>query len=191
MIRTFWILSSVSLSLSLSLCLICSLFCFLLLTCFLWTIWDSLCVPIYCCCCSYACPGRGLRSGRILSLGSRFLKKILVLFIICEQTSQWLHVIIALILSYGFVKISRFSACSVTVCVQAGIDSWFKFRFFIGCEGTSGSFFFWQSKATMQDYNEVRCETDCRVKKLDTTAVLLFFGVPSDCRVVVNSISSL
>jgi hypothetical protein len=43
----------------------------------------------------------------------------------------------------------------------------------------------------MQDYNEVRCETDCRVKKLDTTAVLLFFGVPSDCRVVVNSISSL
>jgi hypothetical protein len=43
----------------------------------------------------------------------------------------------------------------------------------------------------MQDYNEVRCETDCTVKKLDTTAVLLFFGVPSDCRVVVNSISSL
>ncbi len=120
-------------------------------------------------------PGRGVRSGRIVRLGSRFLKKILVLFIICEQTSQWLRVIIALILSYGFVKISRFPACSVTVCVQAGIDSWFKFHFFIGCEGTSGSLFCWQSKATMQDYNEVRCETDCRVKKLDTTAVLLFF----------------
>jgi hypothetical protein len=31
------------------------------------------------------------------------------------------------------VKTSRCSACSVTVCVQAGIDSWFKFRLFIGC----------------------------------------------------------
>jgi hypothetical protein len=29
-----------------------------------------------------------------------------------------------------------------------------------------GSFFCWQSKATMPDYNEVRCETDCSVKKL-------------------------
>jgi hypothetical protein len=29
----------------------------------------------------------------------------------------------------------------------------------------------------MQDYNEVRCETDCRVKKLDTTAILFFLGV--------------
>jgi len=55
-----------------------------------------------------------------------------------------------------------------------------------------GSFFCWQSKATMQDFNEVRCETDCRVKKLDTTAVLFFFGgVPTDSRVVVDSILSL
>lgn len=53
-----------------------------------------------------------------------------------RETSQSLHVIIALILSYGFVKIRRCSACSVTVCVQAGIDSGFKFRLFIGCEGT-------------------------------------------------------
>jgi len=43
----------------------------------------------------------------------------------------------------------------------------------------------------MPDYNEVRCETDCRVKKLDTTVVLVFSGVPSDSRVVVYSISSL
>lgn len=44
----------------------------------------------------------------------------------------------------------------------------------------------------MQDFNEVRCETDCRVKKLDTTAVLFFFGgVPTDSRVVVDSILSL
>jgi hypothetical protein len=56
---------------------------------------------------------------------------------------------------------------------RSGIDSWIKFRFFIGCEGTSESFFCWPSKATMQDYNEVRCETDCRLK--NWTLLLYFF----------------
>jgi hypothetical protein len=140
MLRTFSILSSVSLSLSLCVSDLQILFP----SAYLLPLNDlrfSLCSDLLLLLLFLCLPGKGVRSGRILSLGSRFKKKFLVLFMICQQTSQWLHVIIALILSYGFVKISRCSACSVTVCVQAGIDSWFKFRFFIGCEGTSGSFF--------------------------------------------------
>ncbi len=92
------------------------------------------------------------------------------------------------------MKISRCSTCSVTVCVQAGIDSWFKFRLFIGCEGT-----YWivllltiQGDDAGLQRGTMR-ETDCKVKKLDTTAVpfFFFFGVPSDSRVVVDSILSL
>ncbi len=142
---------------------------------------------------SFRClPGRGVRSGRILSLGSRIFFCILVLFIISEETSQWLHVIIALILSYGFVKLGVALLAVWLFVSKLGLIRGLNSRLFIGCEGTYWIVLLLTIQGDDAGLQRGTMRNWLQSKEVGHYCYTFFFGgVPTDSRVVVDSILSL